>query len=170
MTFAWPQHPAYFTHYAQTSPAPHHPVSQPMIGTTQHFFPLNTSSASLSITSPTTSPQCHPTCRLFHSCTTTLILQPTLDSCIFTACASTYKQIRGAGIGSQLSLALCNVATALIEHIWQEVHQTFLQQPHLAFSPPATFTINQFILTNELCATHIALLPQLLPPPFTNTP
>ena len=41
-----------------------------------------------------------------------------LNTCVFRACNTTYKQIRGAGIGSQLSPALCNVAITLIEHSW----------------------------------------------------
>ena len=39
-----------------------------------------------------------------------LIVQQALQSCIFQACNNYYKQIQGAGIGSQLSPALCNVA------------------------------------------------------------
>ena len=39
-----------------------------------------------------------------------------LNTCIFRACDHNNQQIPGAGIGSQLSPALCNVAIALIEH------------------------------------------------------
>ena len=51
----------------------------------------------------------HPTQRTIQTSDITTIVAFALDTCIFRACNNTYKQIRGAGIGSQLSPALCNV-------------------------------------------------------------
>ena len=51
----------------------------------------------------------------------------------------------GAGIGSQLSPALCNVAITLIEHSWQQLHNNLLQ--HTA----------RFIVHNEHFLSHPAI-------------
>ena len=53
------------------------------------------------------------------------------STCIFQECHTYYQQIRGAGVGSQLSPALCNVAITLIEHSWHQTYSTFLQQPSI---------------------------------------
>ena len=68
-----------------------------------------------------------PTQRTLHITDITTIVFFALDTCIFRACHHTYKQIRGAGIGSQLPPALCNVAITLIECAR---HQLQPPQPH----------------------------------------
>ena len=80
--------------------------------------------------------------------TSPLIVQQALQSCIFQACNTYYKQIQGAGIGSQLSPALCNVAITLIEHTWQTTYHTFLQQPSLHLLN-TRYVDNRYILLNE---------------------
>ena len=45
-----------------------------------------------------------------------------LDTCVFRARTMYFQQVRGAGIGSQHSPALCNVAITLIEHSWHQLH------------------------------------------------
>ena len=52
-----------------------------------------------------------------------------LNTCIFQACTTFYQQTRGAGIGFQLSPALCNVAIALIEHSWAELQHNLTPRP-----------------------------------------
>ena len=77
-----------------------------------------------------------------------LIVQQALQPCIFQACHTNYQQIQGAGIGSQLSPALCNVAITLIEHSWHEAHHTFLQQPNLHLFN-TRYVDNRYILIND---------------------
>ena len=92
----------------------------------------------------------HPQQRTIDTQHTPLIVQHALQSCVFKACNSYYKQIQGAGagIGSQLSPALCNVAITLIEHTWHTTYFTFLQQPGLhLFS--TRYVDNRYILLNE---------------------
>ena len=76
----------------------------------------------------------HPTQRTIQTSDITTIVAFTLNTCIFRACNNTYKQIRGAGIGSQLSPALCNVAITLIEHSWHQIHNNLLQHTDLHFT------------------------------------
>ena len=71
-----------------------------------------------------------------------------LDSCIFLSCHTYFQQIQGAGIGSQLSPALCNVAITLIEHAWQDTYHTFLQQPNLHLFNTRCVD-NRYILLND---------------------
>ena len=79
-----------------------------------------------------------------------------LDTCIFRACNNTYKQIRGAGIGSQLSPALCNVAITLIEHSWHQLHNNLLQHTALHFAY-YRYVDNLFIVHNEQFLSHPAI-------------
>ena len=44
------------------------------------------------------------------------------------------QQIRGAGIGSHLSPALCNVAITLIEHSWQQLYNNLLHHTNFHFN------------------------------------
>ena len=53
----------------------------------------------------------------------------------FTALGVVWRQIRGAGIGSQISPTLSNLAVTLIERSWSSTYQEVLTQPnfhHLA--------------------------------------
>ena len=53
----------------------------------------------------------------------------------FTALGVVWRQIRGAGIGSQISPTLSNLAVTLIERPWSSTYQEVLTQPnfhHLA--------------------------------------
>ena len=53
----------------------------------------------------------------------------------FTALGAVWRQIRGAGIGSQISPTLSNLAVTLIERSWSSTYQEVLAQPnfhHLA--------------------------------------
>ena len=76
----------------------------------------------------------HPTQRTIHTSDIATIVASALNTCIFRACNHTYKQIRGAGTGSQLSPALCNVAITLIEHSWQQLHNNLLRHTDLHFT------------------------------------
>ena len=90
----------------------------------------------------------HPQQRTIDTQHIPLIVQHALQSCIFQACNSYYKQIQGAGIGSQLSPALCNVAITLIEHTWHTTYHEFLQQPSLHLFNTRNVD-NRYILINE---------------------
>ena len=94
----------------------------------------------------------HPTQRTIHTADITTIVA----TCIFRACNHTYKQIRGAGIGSQLSPALCNVAVTLIEHSWQQLHNNLLQHTALHFAY-YRYVDNRFIVHNEQFLSHPAI-------------
>ena len=90
----------------------------------------------------------HPQQRTLDTQHIPLIVQQALHSCIFQACNTYYKQIQGAGIGSQLSPALCNVAITLIEHTWQTTYHNFLHQPSLHLLN-TRYVDNRYILLNE---------------------
>ena len=87
----------------------------------------------------------HPTQRTLHTSDITTIVTFALNTCIFQACNNTYKQIRGAGIGSQLSPALCNVAITLIENSWHQLHNNLLQH---------TASYYRYVDNRSLCTTN----------------
>ena len=98
----------------------------------------------------------HPTQRTIQTSDITAIVTYALNTCIFRACNNTYKQIRGAGIGSQLSPALCNVAITLIEHSWHQIHNNLLQRTDLHFAY-YRYVDNRFIVHNEHFLRHPAI-------------
>ena len=98
----------------------------------------------------------HPTQRTIQTSDIATIVAFALDTCIFRACNNTYKQIRGAGIGSQLSPALCNVAITLIEHSWHQIHNNLLQHTDLHFTY-YRYVDNRFIVHNEHFLQHPAI-------------
>ena len=98
----------------------------------------------------------HPTQRTIQTSDITTIVAFALNTCIFRACNNTYKQIRGAGIGSQLSPALCNVAITLIEHSWHQIHNNLLQHTDLHFTY-YRYVDNRFIVHNEHFLHHPAI-------------
>ena len=98
----------------------------------------------------------HPTQRTIQTSDITTIVAFALNTCIFRACNNTYKQIRGAGIGSQLSPALCNVAITLIEHSWHQIHNNLLQHTDLHFTY-YRYVDNRFIVHNEHFLQHPAI-------------
>ena len=49
----------------------------------------------------------------------------------FSALGCIWRQIRGAGIGSQISPSLSNLAVTIIERSWQETFAQVLEQPSL---------------------------------------
>ena len=100
--------------------------------------------------------QKHPTQRTIQTSDITTIVAYALDTCIFRACNNTYKQNRGAGIGSQLSPALCNVAITLIEHSWHQIHNNLLQHTDLHFTY-YRYVDNRFIVHNEHFLHHPAI-------------
>ena len=65
------------------------------------------------------------------------------------------QHLRGAGIGSQLSPALCNAATTLIEHSWQQLHNNFLHNTNFHFNY-YRYVDNRFITHNEHFLSHPA--------------
>ena len=59
------------------------------------------------------------------------IVQSSLSSHIFSALGCIWRQIRGAGIGSQISPSLSNLAVTITERSWQETFAQVLEQPSL---------------------------------------
>ena len=100
--------------------------------------------------------QKHPTQRTIQTSDITTIVAYALNTCIFRACNNTYKQIRGAGIGSQLSPALCNVAITLIEHSWHQIRNNLLQHTNLHFAY-YRYVDNRLIVHNEHFLRHPAI-------------
>ena len=98
----------------------------------------------------------HPTQRTIHTSDITTIVTFALNTCIFQACNNTYKQIRGAGIGSQLSPALCNVAITLIEHSWHQLHNNLLHHSDQRFTY-YRYVDNRLIAHNEHFLSHPAI-------------
>ena len=68
----------------------------------------------------------------------------------------------GAGVGSQLSPALCNVATTLVEHSWRETYHTFLQQPSLHL-------FNTHSVDNRYISAHHHISPSRFLPKSSGT-
>ena len=90
----------------------------------------------------------HPQQRTLDTKHIPLIVQQALQSRTFQACHTYYQQIQGAGIGSQLSPALCNVAITLIEHSWHQTYHIFLHQPSIHLFN-TRYVDNRYILLNE---------------------
>ena len=66
----------------------------------------------------------------------------------FTALGVVWCQIRGAGIGSQISPTLSNLAVTLIERSWSSTYQEVLTQPnlhHLAIR----YVDNRFVIVQK---------------------
>ena len=66
----------------------------------------------------------------------------------FTALGVVWRQIRGAGIGSQISPTLSNLAVTLIERSWSSTYQEVLTQPyfdHLAIR----YVDNRFVIVQK---------------------
>ena len=59
------------------------------------------------------------------------LVQASLQTHFFTALGIVRRQIRGAGIGSQISPTLSNLAVTIIERSWSTTYQEVLNQPHL---------------------------------------
>ena len=98
----------------------------------------------------------HPTQRTLHTSDITTIVALALDSCMFKACNLYFLQVRGAGIGSQLSPALCNVVITLIEHSWHQLHHSLTDHTeiHLVYY---RYVDNRFIAFNRTFLKHIAI-------------
>lgn len=58
------------------------------------------------------------------------IVKASLQTHFFTAIGTVWRQIRGAGIGSQISPTLSNLAVTLIERSWSSTYHEVLNQPH----------------------------------------
>ena len=73
------------------------------------------------------------------------IVQKSLTTHYFLALNRVWHQIRGAGIGSQISPILSNLAVTMVEHSWQDTFSQFLNAPtfpHLIIR----YVDNRFVL------------------------
>eukprot|EP00438_Fugacium_kawagutii_P022528 Skav234760 [mRNA] locus=scaffold4095:94:1527:- [translate_table: standard] len=84
------------------------------------------------------------------------IVQAGLTTHIFSAVGTYWKQIQGAGIGSQISPSLSNLAVTLVEKAWFDSFSDFLfsHSLHLHF---LRYVDNRFALFNEDHFDHPAL-------------
>ena len=110
----------------------------------------------------------HPTQRTLYADDITTIVALALDSRIFKACNSFFLQVRGAGIGSQLSPALCNVAVTLIEHSWHQLHHPLTDHTEIHFVY-YRYVDNRFIAFNSIFLKHMAIQ-TLIHPDFYGNP
>ena len=79
-----------------------------------------------------------------------------------------FLQVRGAGIGSQLSPALCNDAITLIEHSWHQLHHSLTDRTEIHFVY-YRYVDNRFIAFNRTFLTHMAIQ-TLVHPDFYGNP
>ena len=77
------------------------------------------------------------------------IVQPSLTSHIFSALGCFWRQIGGAGIGSQISPSLSNLAVTLVERSWSESFAEILGQPTLHICS-VRYVDNRFLI----CSAH----------------
>ena len=77
------------------------------------------------------------------------IVQSSLDSHIFSALGCFWRQIRGAGICSQISPSLSNLAVTVIERSWSESFAEILRQPALPLFS-VRYADNRFLI----CSAH----------------
>ena len=110
----------------------------------------------------------HPTQRTLHTSDITTVVALALDSCVFKACNLYFLQVRGAGIGSQLSPALCNVAITLIEHSWHQLHHSLTDHTEIHFVY-YRYVDNRFIAFNRTFLKHLAIQ-TLIHPDFYGNP
>ena len=85
------------------------------------------------------------------------VVRSSLSSHIFSALGCFWKQIRGAGIGSQISPSLSNLAVTIVERAWQEMFLEALNQPRFAFFG-IRYVDNRFIIATEEAKLHPGFL------------
>ena len=81
-----------------------------------------------------------------------VIVKASLSSHYFSALGSIWRQIRGAGIGSQISPTISNLAVTMVERAWQHSFEALLcsQKPlNFAF---VRYVDNRFAVFNSVIA------------------
>ena len=63
-----------------------------------------------------------------------IIVKASLSSHYFGALGNIWRQVRGAGIGSQISPTISNLAVTMVERAWHHSFQNFLRQRTLNFA------------------------------------
>lgn len=76
------------------------------------------------------------------------VVRSSLSSHILSALGCFWKQIRGAGIGSQISPSLSNLAVTILERTWQQIDLETLNQPRFAFFG-IRYVDNRFVIATE---------------------
>eukprot|EP00438_Fugacium_kawagutii_P032670 Skav216066 [mRNA] locus=scaffold2261:170570:172063:- [translate_table: standard] len=78
------------------------------------------------------------------------IVRSSLQSHLFSALGIIWRQFRGAGIGSQISPTLSNLAVTIIERSWQQCYSALFAQPPSLFSFVAIrYVDNRFAIVNS---------------------
>ena len=80
-----------------------------------------------------------------------IIVKATLTSHYFSALGSIWRQIRGAGIGSQISPTISNLAVTMVERAWQHSFQAFFSQKLLNFAS-IRYVDNRFAVFDSVIA------------------
>lgn len=76
------------------------------------------------------------------------IVKASLQSHYFLALNQVWKQVRGAGIGSQISPALSNLTVTIVKRTWSSTFDQIIHQPSVSFMW-CRYVDNRFILCNE---------------------
>ena len=84
------------------------------------------------------------------------IVQKSLTTHYFIALNRVWHQIRGAGIGSQISPILSNLAVTMVEHSWQETFSQILTAPTFP-NLVIRYVDNRFVLFDASQVTNRAL-------------
>ena len=85
------------------------------------------------------------------------VVRSSLSSHIFSALGCFWKQIRGAGIGSQISPSFSNLAVTIVERTWQQIDLETLDQPRFAFFG-IRYVNNRFVIATEEAKLHPGFL------------
>ena len=85
------------------------------------------------------------------------VVRSSLSSHIFSALVCFWNQIRGAGIGSQISPSLSNLAATIVERTWQQIYLETLNQPRFAFFG-IRYVDNRFSIATEEAKLHPGFL------------
>jgi hypothetical protein len=78
-------------------------------------------------------------------------MEASLSSHYFSALGSIWRQIRGAGIGSQISPTISNLAVTMVERAWQHSFQAFFSQKLLNFAS-IRYVDNRFAVFDSVIA------------------
>ena len=78
-------------------------------------------------------------------------MEASFSSHYFSALGSIWHQIRGAGIGSQISPTISNLAVTMVERAWQHLFEALLSQKPLNFSS-VRYVDNRFAVFDSVIA------------------
>jgi len=95
-------------------------------------------------------------------------VKASLTSHYFSALGSIWRQIRGAGIGSQISPTISNLAVTMVQRAWQHSFQAFFSQKLLNFAS-IRYVDNRFAVFDSVIAKSQTQSPFILTRIFMDT-